>query len=84
MAIIFLLLAMVLGLASFVCGIIILINAFQQDVTKGFLCLCIPFYVLYFAFALFDHEKKGLVLGLWLGGSIGASVLQVMAGAFAG
>ncbi len=80
MEIILLLLALGLGLAGFVCGIIILINAFQQDLTKGFLCLCIPFYVFYFAFAVFEHEKKGLILGLWLVGLIGSRVVLVMAG----
>lgn len=54
------------GLASTVCGIIILISAFQDDVGKGFLCLCVPFYVLFYAFSEFDHEKKELILTLWL------------------
>ena len=30
-------------LASAVCGIIILIAAFQEDVTQGLLSLCVPF-----------------------------------------
>ena len=69
-----LLLASVCGLASLVCAVIILIHAFSKGgVLQGFLCLCIPFYILYYGFAKFEHEKKNLILGVWLG----AIVLQV-------
>jgi hypothetical protein len=58
------------GIASFIGGIIILVAAFKESVGQGFLCLCIPFYVFYFAFAKYESEKKGLVIAVWLGGTV--------------
>ena len=69
------------GLVSFVCAIIILIHAFTKGgVLQGFLCLCIPFYILYYAFAKFEHEKKNLILGVWLGAVVLEIVLLMMGG----
>ena len=65
---------MILGgllyLVSLVCGIIILIAAFKESVAQGFLSLCIPLYILYFAFAKFEHEKKTIILAAWLGSAV--------------
>ena len=72
------LVGMVVGLASFVCGIIILIGAFKSSVADGLLSLCIPFYILYFAIAKFEHEKKGLIVGVWLGAVVLNIILQVV------
>jgi hypothetical protein len=70
------------GLVSFVCAIIILIHAFTKGgVLQGFLCLCIPFYILYYAFAKFEHEKKNLILGVWLGAVVLEIVFLMMGGA---
>jgi len=55
-------------LAAFVCSIIILIHAFKASVGQGFLCLCVPFYVFYYAFARFEHPKKNVILAVWLAG----------------
>lgn len=68
----------VLNLVGFACSIIILIHAFKASVGQGFLCLCIPFYVLYYAFARFEHEKKTLIIGVWLGSFILGGVLYGM------
>jgi hypothetical protein len=65
----------VLGLVSLVCGIIILIGAFKESLAQGLLSLLVPFYILYYAFARFQHPKKGLVVGGWLGAAILAGVL---------
>lgn len=59
-------LAGLLNLVGFVCALIILIHAFKASVGQGFLCLCIPFYILYYAFARFDHPKKNLIITVWL------------------
>ena len=68
-------LSMLFGLASLVCGIIILIHAFTKGgVVQGLLCLCVPFYAIYYAFKKFEHEKKNLIIGVWLG----AIVIQVV------
>ena len=71
------------SLVSLVGSIIILISAFKESVGQGFLCLCVPFYILYYAFAKFQHEKKNLVLGAWLGGTVLNMVFQGLAGAMA-
>ena len=76
---------MILGgllyLVSLVCGIIILIAAFKESVAQGFLSLCIPLYILYFAFAKFEHEKKKVILAAWIGsGVLGAVLYGVGAG----
>jgi len=73
------LLAMVGSIASLVGGIILLIAAFKESVGQGFLCLCIPFYILYFAFAKYESEKKSLVLAIWLGGTVISWIGQAMA-----
>ena len=69
------LLGNLLYLVAFVCSVIILIAAFKESVAQGFLCLCIPFWVLYFAFAKFEHPKKTIILGVWLGSAVLGSVL---------
>ena len=79
MSAILLLLAVVLGIVSLICYIIILIDAFQQEVMQGFLCLCCSPYMLYYAFARFDHEKKGLILIVWLVSGALSGILQVLA-----
>ena len=73
----------ILYLAAFACSIIILIHAFKASVGQGFLCLCIPFYILYYAFARFEHEKKNLILGVWIGAWVLSIILGVMTGAYA-
>ncbi len=65
---IFMLLSLVGGLASLVGSIFILIHAFQRSVGTGFMVLCIPCYIFYYAFTQFEHPKKQMILGVWLGG----------------
>lgn len=65
------------SLVALVCAIIILIHAFQDSVGMGFLCLCIPFVILWYAFAKFEHEKKGLIIGVWLGAIVLSWVFQI-------
>ena len=70
------------GLVSFVCGIIILIHAFTKGgVLQGFLSLCVPFYILYYAFTKFEHPKKNLIIGVWLGALVLEIVFLMMGGA---
>ena len=70
-------------LAAVVCGIIVLIAAFQENVVQGLLSLFVPFYILYYAFARYESEKKGLILGVWLGGGLLGGILQVVGGVLA-
>jgi translocator protein len=73
-----------MSLVGFVCSIFILIHAFQSSVGEGFLCLCVPCYILYYAFSKFEHPKKGLILGGWLGFSIVGNVLVQLGSMMAG
>ena len=76
-------LVIILYVAALACSILILIHAFKASVGQGFLCLCIPFYILYYAFARFQHEKKNLIIAVWLGAGILAAILAGMSGGFA-
>jgi hypothetical protein len=69
-------LGLVLSLAGGVCGIIILIAAFSEEVVQGILCLCVPFYILYYAIVRYQSEHKPIVVGVWLGGLILGAILQ--------
>lgn len=69
--------SLLFSLVSLTCTIIILIHAFQQSVGKGFLCLCVPCYIIYYMFSEFQHPQKGLVIaGFWIG--------SIVSGAFNG
>ena len=70
-------LALVFQLVAFVCAIIVLIHAFKNGgALQGILCLCVPFYIIYYMFAKFEHEKKNLIIGGYFGGIIIALVIQ--------
>lgn len=61
------LLSLPLSLIGFVCGLIILIHAFQNAIWKGLLCLLTGgLFMLYYAFAEFQSDKKPLILLGWL------------------
>lgn len=68
------------ALVSLVCNIIILIHAFQKSVGTGFLCLCVPCYILYYMFTEFEHPNKPLVIAGAIGGSVIGNVMIRMAG----
>ena len=57
-------------IVSIVCGIIILISAFQQDSTAGLFCLFCSPYMIYFALSDFDHDWKWAIIGGWFGGGV--------------
>jgi hypothetical protein len=58
----------ILGLASLICYVIIVIHAFKNSILKGVLCIliCCWVYTLYYALVEFDHEKKWLIVIGWL------------------
>lgn len=75
-------LALLFNLVCLVCSVIILIHAFKASVGQGLLSLCIPFYILYYAFARFQHPKKNVILAAWIGsGVIGAALYTMGMGA---
>lgn len=66
-------LAALCGLVAFVCAIIILIHAFSKGgVVQGLLSFFVPFYIIYYGFARFEHPKKAMIV--W--GMLGAFILQ--------
>ncbi len=79
MATVFMGLGAIFTLIGLVGAIWILIEAFKMGVGEGLLTLCVPCYVFYFVFAKLQHPQKGLMVGMWLGGSILGSVLNGMA-----
>lgn len=68
---------LVLNLVGFICAIIILVAAFKESVAQGFLSLCVPFYILYYMFAKYESDKKGLVIGGYLIGVIGGVIFAL-------
>ena len=75
----FMILGVAFYLVGFVCWVIILIHAFKEGgALQGILCLCVPFYVLYYAFAKFAHEKKNMIIGGFLGGFVVGAALMVL------
>lgn len=63
------------SLAGLVCNIIILVHAFKKSVGTGFLCLCVPCYILYYMFTEFEHENKNLIIaGSLIGGVVGSGL----------
>jgi len=75
MELVFLVVGLLFSLVGLVCHIIILVHAFKSSVGSGFLCLCVPCYILYYMFTEFEHEKKGLIIGGYFAGAIIGNIL---------
>jgi uncharacterized membrane-anchored protein YitT (DUF2179 family) len=76
-------LAYVFALVALVASIIILIDAFKASVGQGFLCLCVPFYIFYYALVRLQHPQKNLILAALFGGwvlAIGLNVFTMFSG----
>ena len=60
------------GIACFIAGLAstftIIMDAFENELYMGLLCLVFWPYMLWYTFAEFDHEKKWLMVGLSLFG----------------
>ncbi len=55
------LLSTLIGLAGFICWIILLIEAFKDSVLKGILGLICAFYMVYYGFVESKNENKVLI-----------------------
>jgi hypothetical protein len=53
----------------------ILGHAFRRSVGTGLMVLCVPAYVLVYAFTQFEHPKKGALIFSWLGALVLSAVL---------
>lgn len=69
-----------LSIAGLIFWLIILIDAFKNEVWKGIVGFICGLYLLYYAIVEFQHEKKWLIVGGWLGCQI-IGVACYMAGA---
>ena len=58
------------AIAVLLSGFVLLISAFNQDVTTGLLFLFLPFYSYYFAISLYDGSNKGSLVGTYLLGNL--------------
>jgi len=68
----------ILSLVAFVCSIIILIGAFQDAIWKGIVGLLCGLYLLYFAFAEWQHPNKmPIILGSLVGGIAGSILMNI-------
>lgn len=81
MSVLYMILAVLAGLGGIACSIIILIEAFRDEIWKGLLGLLCGFYLLYYAIFDFEHEWKWpIILGSIGGGSIAAGLFRLAAG----
>lgn len=68
----------ILLFVSAIFALVILINAFKESVGQGLLCMFVPLYILYYAFARYSGSKKGLVITGWLGANaVGVTLILV-------
>ena len=65
-------------LISFVCSIIILIDAFKNEVWKGIVGLLCGLYLLYYAIVEFQNPNKWAILAGSLLGGVAGGVLFMM------
>lgn len=65
-------------------SLVIVIKAFGESIVQGLLCLFIPFYILYYAFARLQSERKGFIVGVWLLALLSGPVADTLGVAFIG
>ena len=72
MSIVLIILGVLSMIAGLVCSIMVVMEAADDEIWKGLLCLIIWIYWLYYAIFEFEHEKKWLIVGTALcGNSLG-------------
>jgi len=71
-------LAELLSVASAVVCLVVIVSAFRRDVVQGLLTLFVPFYVLYYAFARFEHPRRRPLLWIMYGGPPAAFALGMI------
>lgn len=63
------------GIISLICWIIILIDAFQDQIWKGIVGLICGLYLFYYAVTEFEHDHKVLIIIGCFGGVLIANFL---------
>lgn len=78
MKIIFLLLGCLVGLAGIGCWIYTIVEAFRDEIWKGFLTLLCGLYWLYYVFFDFEDDNKWpIVLGAIFGNAIAFGIISL-------
>jgi hypothetical protein len=68
--------------AALIANIIILIEAFKDEIWKGVVGLLCGLYLLYYMLFELDHENKWVLVGIALGGGLlGAGLMSAGGGA---
>ncbi len=79
MNVVLVILAILAELAGIGCSIMILIDAFQDELWKGLVCLFCGLYGLYYALFEFDHEYKWpIVIGSLAGNGVCFGLLSMI------
>jgi len=71
-------LALVFSALGLACAALVLIHAFRRSIGTGFMVLCIPCYILYYAFSQFEHVRKSLIIAGLVGGLTLAGAMRAM------
>jgi hypothetical protein len=75
MGVLFTLLGGIFVIASIVCSIMVLIDAFRNEAWKGILGFVCGLYLLYYAFTEYQgNNKMIIILGMLLGGLVGGGL----------
>ena len=78
MEILKIILAAAFGIGGLIGAIIIIIDAFNDEIWKGFVCILCGLYMLYYSIFEFEHSDKWLIVLLAFGGgSIAAGILNL-------
>ena len=67
------------GLVALALALPILAHAFRRSLGTGVMTLCVPAYVLIYAFTQFEHPKKGALVFTWIGALVLSAVLLALA-----
>lgn len=70
--------SLIVMLIALACAILVLRHAFLRSVGTGVMVLCLPFFIIYYAFSQFEHPRKGLVLAGCFGGAFAALALRIL------
>jgi benzodiazapine receptor len=66
------------GLVALALALPILAHAFRRSVGTGVMTLCVPAYVLVYAFTQFEHPRKGPVVFGWIGALVLCAVFLAL------
>ncbi len=66
------------GAVSTACWAFIILHAFRRSVGTGVMVLFVPCFIFYYAFAQFEHPRKGLLVAGFIGGMVLSVTLPML------